>query len=263
MSSIWAIADLHLSFGTPNKEMQVFGKGWERHTEKLSENWQASVAPDDLVLIPGDISWAKLLQDARVDLEWIHALPGTKVLLRGNHDYWWSSLKAIKAVLPPSMILIQNNSFTWHGVAIGGSRMWDTPGMHFDDALFYQTAPTAPKTLHPEPVDDEESEKVFTRELQRLEMSLKTLDPTACFRIAMTHYPPINARLEPSPVSALLENYRIDLCVFGHLHSVLPRALPFGKVRGVQYLLTAFDYLDGQPIKVWDDLDGCILGEKS
>lgn len=257
MSSIWAIADLHLSFGTPNKEMSVFGPAWERHTERVSDAWHAHIKPNDLVLIAGDISWAKSLQDALIDLEWIHALPGTKVLIRGNHDYWWQSIKAVKAVLPPSLIIIQNNSFLWNGVAIGGSRMWDTPGLHFDESIFVQTKPSSPLSMHPEPVD-EEAEKVFARELLRLEMSLKTLDPSAKFRIAMLHYPPVGATLNPSPTSALLEKYHVDLCLFGHLHSVVAGALPFGTARGVRYVLTACDYLNCEPIEVWNEISGMV-----
>lgn len=257
MAAIWTIADLHLSFGTPNKEMDVFGPAWVRHTERVAAAWNACVKPEDLVLIAGDISWAKVLRDAQVDLEWIHQLPGTKCLIRGNHDYWWSSLKAIKTILPPSLIVIQNNSFLWNGVAIGGSRMWDTPGLHFADDFFLPTDKKAPISLHPEPMD-EEAEKVFARELLRLEMSLKTFDPSATFRIAMTHYPPLGADLKPTPTTALLEKYHVDLCLFGHLHSVVPGALPFGTVGGVRYLLTACDYLHCQPVKVWDASCGML-----
>ena len=103
MPSIWAIADLHLSFGVPNKSMEIFGPQWADSPAKIREQWLALIAPEDLVLIPGDISWAMRIEEARPDLEWIDSLPGTKVMIRGNHDYWWSSLSQIANCPPPSI----------------------------------------------------------------------------------------------------------------------------------------------------------------
>ena len=104
--NIWAIADLHLAFGDPKKDMGVFGPSWEGYAEKIRTHWVSLVAPQDLVLIPGDISWAMDLQTARTDLEWIDALPGTKVMIKGNHDYWWSSLSKVRVMLPPNIHII-------------------------------------------------------------------------------------------------------------------------------------------------------------
>ena len=99
--AIWALADLHLAFGAPEKTMEVFGEPWIGYSAKIKQHWEEKISPEDLVLLPGDISWAMHPKEAKVDLEWIHALPGTKVMLRGNHDYWWTSLKQIEQVLPP------------------------------------------------------------------------------------------------------------------------------------------------------------------
>lgn len=246
--AIWAIADLHLSFGIPNKEMDVFGPQWAGHPDKVRSHWLESIGNDDLVLIPGDISWAMHPEDAKADLDWIDAMPGTKVMLRGNHDYWWSSLKKLEKVLPPSIHLVQNNIYRWKDVAIGGSRMWDTPEYSFNKYVEYKENPRENTlTKVDEPV---EAQKIFDRELARLEMSLKQLPKDGCLKIAMTHYPPIGADLEPSKVSAILEKYGISICVFGHLHNVRSGALPFGTKNGVSYYLTSCDYLDFRPIKI-------------
>src|SRR3989344_7214239 len=114
---IWAIGDLHLSFGVKNKGMDIFGSQWINHAEKIASNWKRIVHTDDLVLIPGDLSWAMKLEEAVLDLQWVHDLPGTKVMIKGNHDYWWASLSNIATVLPPSIPLIQNNVFNWKGVS--------------------------------------------------------------------------------------------------------------------------------------------------
>lgn len=247
--SIWAIADLHLSFGVPSKHMHIFGPQWEHYTEKIEQAWREAVSDNDLVLIPGDISWAMHTEEARLDLEWIGQLPGTKVLLKGNHDYWWGSLAKIKSILPPSCHLIQNNSFTWKGVSIGGARLWDIPHLSFNDCINFQEHPAVKKLTEAD--QSEESQKIYQRELGRLETSLKSMDSKAHLRIAMTHYPPIGPQLQETEASRLLEKYQIQICVFGHLHNVKPEAKLFGIHHGIQYYLTACDYLDRfKPIKI-------------
>ncbi len=246
--SIWAIADLHLSFGVPNKAMDVFGEAWINHPEKIKMHWEQTISPDDLVLLAGDLSWGIHPHEAKADLEWLDSLPGTKVLVRGNHDYWWTSLSKVEKILPPSIHIIQNSVFRWNGVAIGGARLWDTPEYSFGSAIEYKENLRENVLIKKE--DAKEAEKIFQRELIRLEMSLK------CFRddpvkIAMTHYPPIGAELRESRVSNLLEKYGVSLCVFGHLHNVKPNELPFGIRNGVRYVLTACDYLQFTPIKVY------------
>ena len=124
--TIWALADLHLSFGVPDKEMDVFGPKWKNHPEKIRANWEKLVKPDDLVLLPGDISWGMHPEEALPDLNWIDSLPGTKVMIRGNHDYWWTSISKVEKVLPKSIHVIQNNIYRWKDVIICGARLWDT-----------------------------------------------------------------------------------------------------------------------------------------
>ncbi len=245
--SIFAIADLHLSLGNPDKKMDFFGEPWIDYTTKIEENWRKQITNDDLVLIAGDISWAAHPEDAKIDLEWIHALPGTKVLLKGNHDYWWSSLIKIQKVLPPSLHLIQNNAFHWHHVAIGGARLWDTQEYNFDEYINYIENPRV--NLKATTLSIEEREKIFERELHRLESSLKCLRPEASLKIALTHYPPISLTLQPSKASAILDKYGVNICLFGHLHNV-KQGIAFGKCHEIDYHLTSADYLNFNPLKI-------------
>lgn len=249
--AVWAIADLHLSFGVPNKEMDVFGSHWIGYTDKIEAAWRASIADDDLVLIAGDISWAKLPEEARPDLEWIGRMPGTKVLIKGNHDYWWSSLLKLKPIIPPSCHLIQNNSFAWNEIAVAGARLWDIPGLNFNEIIDFRESDRVKKLTESDETPD--SQKIYQRELGRLEMSLKNMDPKAKVRLVMTHYPPIGIDFQETEVSKLLEKYRVDCCVFGHLHNVKSGLQLFGVYHGIKYCLTACDYLDDfKPLKIME-----------
>ena len=248
--SIWAIADLHLSFGIKNKGMDFFGPAWEGHTEKIEKKWRELISPDDLVLIAGDISWALKIEDAVPDLKWIDSLPGTKVILKGNHDFWWGSLSKMAPFIPQSIHLIQNNVFNWNGVTIGGSRLWDTVEYGFGSFIQFRENPRQKNKQPDDQAKLGEAEKLFERELQRLEMSLAQLDPNAKLRIAMTHYPPIGADLAPSKASAILEKHKIDLCVFGHLHNIKKGIELFGEARGIRYVLTSCDYMHFNPVRL-------------
>ncbi len=248
---IWALSDLHLAFSVPNKTMEAFGPTWKDYAQKIETNWKKVVSVNDLVLIPGDITWAMHLDDAVIDLKWIDALPGTKVILRGNHDYWWSSAAKMSKVMPPSIHFIQNNVFVWEDVAIGGSRLWDTPEYSFSAFIEFQENPRARvKTSEDFAKEKEEEERIFVRELERLKSSLSQLPKDAKVKIAMTHYPPVGADLGPSRASEILESFDIDMCVFGHLHNVRQNSLPFGEARGVKYLFTSCDYLDFSPLLI-------------
>lgn len=239
--SIWSLADLHLSLSNPDKDMSFFGPSWENYANKIKESWKRQVSEEDLVLLPGDISWASSLELAKTDLEWIAELPGTKVMIKGNHDYWWGSNAKMEKALPPSVHFIHNNAFTWKEVTIGGARLWDTSEYNFDSFIEYVENPRETKKA---PVSKEEIDKQFQKELGRLRLSLNAMDKNAKVRIAMTHYPPIGADLAPSLASKILEEYGVSICTFGHLHSVKKDSLPFGEARGVKYVFTAADYVD-------------------
>lgn len=247
---IWAIGDLHLSFGVKNKSMDVFGPNWEKHAERIASNWKGLIHKEDLVLIPGDISWAMKVEDVVPDFQWIHDLPGTKVMIKGNHDYWWGSLSKIAPILPPSIHLIQNNVFNWKQVTIGGARLWDTPEYSFGSLVEYRENANAKANDTEQIVQEELEQKLFNRELERLKMSLSTLRSDATLRIAMTHYPPIGTDLKPSRASQILEEYKIDVCAFGHLHNLKQGDPLFGTARGVRYVLTSCDYIHFTPVAI-------------
>ena len=206
---VFAIADPHLSRAEP-KPMTVFGDNWAGHPGAFFERWQGSVCADDLVLVPGDISWAMRLEGALEDLYDIAALPGKKVLLRGNHDYWWPSISKLRRALPEGMYAVQNDALRFGDVVVAGTRGWTTPG----STDF-----------------SEQDEKVYQRELERLKLSLDAAarlsdDKTKpgetktgeIKTIVMLHYPPTNVKLEPSGFTELLLRYAPDALVFGHLH---------------------------------------------
>ncbi len=237
--AVYAIADLHLSFALTNKKMDIFGSLWNNHPARIEEAWRLLIQPSDIVLLAGDISWAMTLEEVMADLCWIDQLPGLKVIIRGNHDYWWPSIKKLEKVLPPSIKAIHHSSFNINDISICGTRLWDSPTYGF--ASLYN------KIRKPYP---EEDLKIYHRELGRLEISLKLLNPLATHKIAMTHYPPISLDLAPSESSELFERYGVSQVVFGHLHCLTVGKVCFGKARGVNYHLTACDFLDFKPLRI-------------
>lgn len=247
--SIFALADLHLAHAIPEKSMEFFGEPWAHYTERIEDSWKSLVKAEDLVLIAGDISWAKHEKEALIDLNWIDQLPGKKILLKGNHDYWWASPAKLKKMLPGSMQAIQNNSIEWKGFSIGGSRLWDSHEYQFDAYVQMVDNPRARKLQ--EKADPEEQEAIFIRELHRLELSLQTMNPSLK-KIAMTHYPPIGPEMKPTRASRILQKYQIDTCVFGHLHNVRRDLPTFGTAEGIRYILTAADHLRFTPYLLFD-----------
>ena len=204
--AVYAIADLHLP--AQQKPMDVFGEHWKDHFQRISEDWISRVTPDDVVLLPGDLSWAMHLEEALEDLRAIGRLPGTKLLLRGNHDYWWSSIGRVRRHLAEGMFALQNDSMLIGGRLYAGSRGWMLPG----------------------PELSEEDLRIYNRERLRLEMSLnhaRRLDGEAPITVMM-HHPPLT---DESPgFSDILEAYGVEDCVYGHLHG----ASIYGAVRGLR-----------------------------
>ena len=243
---IWALADLHLPLGAPDKSMEAFGLPWHNYVTRIEENWKKRVSDDDLMLIAGDISWAMKLEDALIDLQWIDALPGKKVILKGNHDYWWPSNKKLSEVLPPSIQFINNTAVTIDDVTIGGVRLWDSPEYNFSEYITFVENPLVKE----KPLEPEKSTRIFNRDLERLRISLEQMDPNANYRIAMIHYPPISADLQDSQVSKILEEFNINVCIFGHLHNVKKDRPLFGEKNQILYLFTAADYLEFDPLLV-------------
>jgi predicted phosphohydrolase len=226
--------------------MDVFGPAWIEHTRVIQASWDSLVSANDIVLIPGDISWAMRLDEAAPDLQWIHERPGIKVLIRGNHDYWWGSISKLRRTLPPSIHAIQHDVICFDEVAIGGSRLWDTPEVNCSELITMTGEKKASVQDHKG--DDE----IFQRELARLESSLQLLPKDAAVKIAMTHFPPIGPDLAPTRASALFEKYGVHIVVFGHLHSFKEGLQStFGTARGVRYILCSGDFLHFTPIRIW------------
>jgi predicted phosphohydrolase len=246
---IFAIGDLHLSFGVPDKGMEFFGPQWQEWTKKLEAHWKDSISKDELVLIPGDISWAMKLEEAEKDFAWIESLPGKKVIIKGNHDYWWGSISKVRAFLPPSITALQNDAIEINGIAICGTRLWDTPEYHFSKWVDYRENPKE-NTLLGREKDEAATLKIYERELARLKLSLDQMEAGADLRIAMTHYPPIGGDLLESRAASLLESYQVNISVFGHLHQLKKGSKLFGVKNGVDYKLVSCDWLDFQPLRL-------------
>lgn len=217
---IFAIGDLHLP-GGDNKPMDVFGPHWAGHFSRIAADWQARVTEEDIVLIPGDISWAMRMEDALPDLRMIGELPGRKVLLRGNHDYWWGSISRLRDVLPRGMYAVQNDALLLNGVAICGTRGWTLPD---------GTSP--------------EDEKIYSRELLRMQMSLDRAKALGADRtVVMAHYPPLGENGAETPLSRLLTDAHPDDVVYGHLHGPALRGAVTGIHGGVRYHCVSCDGL--------------------
>lgn len=216
---IYAIGDLHLP-GGDDKPMNVFGAHWEGHFQKISQDWQQRVKPEDLVLIPGDISWAMQIEDALPDLQAIGELPGRKVILRGNHDYWWCGIGHLRELLPSGMYALQNDALAIDDVVLCGTRGW---------------------TYGSETAEDK---KIYAREVLRLELSLTWAKKQKGSRlIAMTHYPPLGEKGEETPMSQLLSQYGVGDTVYGHLHGASLRGAVTGLHGGVRYHCVSCDGL--------------------
>lgn len=238
--SVYAISDLHLAFFT-EKPMDVFGDHWEDHAIKIKENWTRTVKENDLVVLPGDTSWAMTLDEFLSDIMFIEELPGHKIISKGNHDYWWQTEKKLKEFKSSNRIetvtFLHNNAYIFEHegkeYSICATRGWKCPG----DTDFNQ--------------DDM---KVYKRELQRLETSIQKGMNGEREMLVFIHYPPFNNKKEESGFTEILERYKIKKCFYGHLHGrmVHEKAL-IGKLDNeslTEYYLVSCDYLGFSPLKI-------------
>lgn len=230
--AIFAISDLHLSL-SGDKPMDVFGHKWENYTEKMRKMWNSIVKEDDAVIVPGDISWATYIDDAVADFDYIDKLNGRKLILKGNHDYWWTTKNKMNAFLKShgfdTVEILQNDAVMHDGTAICGTRGWEIP--------------------HPD--CEGENRKIYEREKQRLILSLecaKALKPERI--IAAMHYPPVDKGKETSDFIEIMKEYKVDECVFGHLHAASHLVAPIGTYGGIKLSLVACDYLNFTPLLV-------------
>ena len=233
--NLYAIGDLHLSFDERiEKPMDIFGPRWKNHYRKLEEKWREIVTENDAVIIPGDISWGLRLDEALADLEWVNNLPGKKILTKGNHDLWWMGVGKLNR-LHDDMFFLQNTSVeTSPGVYVCGSRGWICPGTEGFG---------------------EHDEKIYKRELLRLEFSLKEAqkhNPKAI--IAALHYPPTNDKMQGSGFTDLMERYGVKTCIYGHLHGkeAFKNGMQ-GVFNGVEYRLVSLDYLECTPKLIYTE----------
>ncbi len=247
--NVWGIADLHLSFARP-KPMDVFGAHWADHAAHVAASWQESVRDEDVVCLPGDLSWGMRLAEVEEELRWLGGLPGRKVLIKGNHDYWWSSLTKVRTVLPPGVFALQNDAVTVDGVSLAGARGWVDPALDFRGLL--PQLPGQDFLPQHDIRGGAEDRKIYDRELERLEASLRGLDGDAKLRIALLHFPPTSPALEETPVTRLLERYRVDIVVFGHLHGTGGETFtnPYGTRSGIVYYLVSADFAGFRPVRL-------------
>ena len=221
---LFAIGDLHLP-GGQEKPMDIFGDHWEGHFERIAKDWRDRVTDDDAVLIPGDTSWAMQLSDAVPDLQRISDLPGRKLLIKGNHDYWWSGIGQVRRALPDGMMAIQHDVADLGDVVVTGTRGWAFPT---EETLL-----------------SAEDERIFNRELIRLELALSAAQKAADGRpvLLMLHYPPLYQTERDTAFTRLIEKYPVHTVVYGHLHGAGIRAGFTGEWNGVRYMLTSCDAL--------------------
>ena len=205
--------------------MDIFGENWQNHFDKITADWQERVSDEDLVLIAGDTSWAMTLDEAKKDFEKLSELKGKKVIIRGNHDYWWTGYSKVKKALPANIFAIQNNALKFGEYIICGTRGWIVPEKQSEL---------------------EDNEKYINRESIRLRMSLesaKKLRDKDKKIIVMTHFPPFNSKFEDSPFTEIISEYDVDLAIYGHLHGQNLRKEIVNKGK-TNYYLTSWDYLE-------------------
>lgn len=244
------MADLHLAVGV-NKPMDVFGDEWAGYMERIRENWLRVVTPADTVLLPGDLCWAMTLDEARPDFEYLAALPGRKILSKGNHDYWWQTVTKIRAWMDAGgfdMELLHNSAFLADGRIVCGTRGWKVPGEQPEaDAL--------------EPAGEsgftEQDLKIYRRELERLKLSLEAGRKLASSAgiaapefVVMLHYPPFDGRRRPSGFVEIMRQYGVSDCVYGHLHGRSRYGATQGEVDGIRYRLVSSDQLRFEPFRI-------------
>jgi predicted phosphohydrolase len=251
---VFALSDPHLSLGTPGKEMDRFGAQWVGHAAKMATAWDELVRADDLVLVPGDISWARDLAAAAPDLQWLAARPGTKLILKGNHEHWWpESRRKLEAALPPGLRALLGDATRVGDVAVCGTRLWDAPGVSYHDDIAWEGEPISAEMSE---ADAAAALKVYQRELGRLDRALAALDREAPTRIAMLHYPPVSPAgpdgLRRNELTERFAAAGVQHVVFGHIHALKPEARPRigGLLDGVRYHLAAVDFIGFRPVEI-------------
>lgn len=224
--ALFALSDLHLSLDT-DKPMDIFGEMWRDHHIKIIQSWNSQISMSDTVLVSGDLSWGMKLEEAMADLEYIHNLNGRKILVKGNHDYWWSSISRLNSLFD-DMFFIQNTYYSYEDYGICGTRGWvSTDGTEVHD------------------------EKVYNRELMRLRMSLEGAVKGGFKKfIVMMHYPPVTRISKSQEFLDLLSEYNVEKLVYGHIHYDSRNICINGIYNGIEYYCTSADIINFSPIRI-------------
>lgn len=227
--ALYAIGDLHLALSDTYKPMDIFS-GWEGYTEKLENNWRNTITDEDTVVLAGDTSWAMKLQNSFKDFDFVNRLPGKKIILKGNHDYWWSTMSKMERYFKENgfdtISILFNNCYSYEGYGICGTRGWVNIG------------------------DDTEDEKVLLREVQRLEVSIKEALARELEPIVFMHYPPVYGSGCNYDILDVLYRYEIKRCFYGHIHGYSQKNAITGVHDGVEYTMISGDYINFMPYKV-------------
>ncbi len=227
--SLYAIGDLHLSLSDKSKPMDIFS-GWENYMQLMEENWKKTVSDDDTIVLAGDISWAMQLKDAYEDFKWIEQMPGKKIILKGNHDYWWGSRKKMEDTFSEwgfgSLNILHNNHFAYDNYGICGTRGWvNMPGESADA-------------------------KVLAREAGRLSASLQSALSEGLDPLVFMHYPPIYGNNLNLDILDVLFKYNVKSCWYGHLHGPSIKYAINGEREGIDFRLISGDFLQFCPVKI-------------
>ena len=236
--AIYALADLHLSLSIPDKSMEVFGSSWGDYISRVRENWENKVTEDDTVLIPGDISWATYVTEMEDDFRFISELPGRKLLSRGNHDYWWTTMKKMEEFLKEKNItkleFVRTNVIPVEDALITGTRGWMIESI--------------------DSIEGTDNRKIYEREKLRIKMCLDEIgkaDPKHAKRhIMMIHYPPITAKQDFTEFAHLMAEGGIDICVYGHLHGKAHKKVFEGEFEGTKFVCASADYIGFDPVRI-------------
>lgn len=227
--ALFVMGDLHLSLSS-DKSMDIFG-GWENYVERIKENWNREVSPEDTVVVPGDISWAMSLKEAVADFRYIHELPGRKIILKGNHDYWWTTAAKMNNFLAEngfdSIFILHNNHYAYENYGICGTRGWIN-----DDS---------------EPADA----KVLAREAQRLKTSIASAENAGLEPLVFLHYPPLYGNEYNPDLLEVMYRHNIKRCWYGHIHGRKGHQNAVnGERDGIVFQLVSADYVQFCPVKI-------------
>ncbi|MFI3165451.1 MAG: metallophosphoesterase [Bacillota bacterium] len=223
---VYAISDLHLSFST-DKPMDVFGDEWVNHHIKIKESAEG-ITGDDVLVIAGDISWALKIENIKADFDYVKSLPGKKIIIRGNHDYWWQSVTKVRDICDENMFALQNDAVKIGNYIFFGSRGW---------------------TVSDEHNSTKEDLKIYKREIERMKLAIasaKKLETDGDVLIGVTHYPPFNVNFDSSEMTKLFSDAGIKTVIYGHLHGKDSKTKSVVLIDGVEYHLTSCDFLNFQ-----------------